>query len=78
MKNICKCKKNNKDNEASEFDFPDFLGSEENLMVGEMFHDLIEASNNQIVQAIELTKLITNKSQDAMNADKIFAIFNKS
>ena len=43
-----------------------------------MFGNLIEASKNQITQAIELTKLITDKNQDTMDATDIFAIFNKS
>lgn len=62
----------------------DFDGSDESdpsydeAMTGVM-HGLIEASNNHMTLAIELTKLAVEKhSSKEMNEDEVFSIFKKA
>jgi len=78
-KHICKCNDNNKYDEAPEFDFSELInagiGDE---TVSEVFRIFIENSNNQMNQAIELTKLIVNRNPDSMNTAEIHEVFIKS
>jgi len=48
----------------------------ENLV--EFMADIIEASNNQLSMAIELTKLIVEKSAENMNEEKVFSVFKQA
>lgn len=64
--------------ELPSFDFSEELMDLDDGMINEMFCGFVEASNNQIMQAMELTKLIVNKNPDPISADKIFDLFSKS
>ena len=62
------------------FDFSEVLDPsyDDELMAGVM-NGMIEASNNQMMLAIELTKLAVEKSTAKdMNEDNVFSIFKKA
>lgn len=72
-------KKHNERELVEDFDLSDFMDSPDDEAIAGVLHGLIEASNNQMTLAIELTKLIVNKSADnTMNEDAIFSILKKS
>lgn len=63
-----------------DFDFPEMMDMpfDEEVMAGVM-NGLIEASNNQMLLAIELTKLAIDKGcTKDMNVDDVFSIFKKA
>ena len=64
-----------------DFDFSEMMEEasyNDELMAGVM-NGLIEASNNQMKLAIELTRLAVEKSTaKEMNEDDVFSIFNKA
>ena len=62
------------------FDFSEIMepSYDDELMAGVM-NGMIEASNNQMMLAIELTKLAVEKSTaENMNEDDVFSIFKKA
>lgn len=62
-----------------DFDFQDIFQSGENdEAIAGFMHGIIEASNNQMTLAVELTKLVVNKSTNNMNEDEIFVVFKKA
>ena len=62
-----------------DFDFSEFMDSSDNEMMAGVMSGLIEASNNQMTLAIELTKLAIEKHPiQSMNEDEIFSIFRKA
>ena len=72
-------KKHNASELENDFNFSDFLDAPDDEAIAGVLHGLIEASNNQMTLAIELTKLIVNKSVDnTMSEDDIFGILKKS
>ena len=61
-----------------DFDFPDDYSHDDEAFAG-VISGLIEASNQQTMAAIELTKLVVAKSSDqTMTEDKIFATFKRA
>jgi len=72
-------KKNTRNELENDFDLSDFLSSPDDEAMAGVLNGLIEASNTQMTQAIEITKLIVNQSVDnALNEDDIFRILKKS
>ena len=72
-------KKHKESELVDDFDLSDFLDSPGDEAVAGVLQGLIEASNNQMTLAIELTKLIVNKNaNNTMNEDDIFGILKKS
>ena len=62
-----------------DFDFSEFMDSSDNEMMAGVMSGLIEASNNQMTLAIELTKLAIKKNPaESMNEDEVFSIFRKA
>lgn len=63
----------------NDLDFRDIFHSHEQdeAMAG-FIHGIIEASNNQMTLAVELTKLIVNKSTKDMKEDEVFLILKKA
>ena len=60
-----------------DFDCSEELSADEAMI--DMMSSLIDASNNQTMMAIELTKLVVAKSPDQnMTEDKIFAAFKQA
>lgn len=72
-------KKRNEKTLIDDFDFSELMGSgEDDSAMAGFLHGIIEASNNQMTLAIELTKVVVNKSADKMmGADDIFSIFKQ-
>ncbi len=63
-----------------DFDFSELMDSsyDDEMMAGVM-SGLIEASNNQMTLAIELTKLAVEKNPaQSMHEDEVFSIFKKA
>jgi ABC-type Zn2+ transport system substrate-binding protein/surface adhesin len=75
----------NHDTTEEDFDFSEMMcdhdhdhDHDDNGM-GDIMHGILEASNNQMLLAIELTKLAVEKSTPkSLNEDDIFAIFKKA
>lgn len=66
-------------NEVDEdFDFSEMESPYENEMISGLMSELIETSNNQMLLAMELTKLAIEKSTNSMNEDAVFSIFKKA
>ena len=62
-----------------DFDFPEMIDSsyDDEVMTGIM-NGMVEASNNQMLLALDLTKLALDKNSKEMNEDEVFSIFNKA
>lgn len=65
------------------FDFGDVFDDDEGFhdddMVAEAMKDLAEVSNNQVLLAIELTKLVIDKSSAKERSEQdVFATFSKA
>lgn len=62
-----------------EFDIQDIFQPHENdEAIADFMHGVIEASNNQMTLAVELTKLVVNKNTNNMNAEEVFSVFKKA
>jgi len=63
-----------------DFDFSEIMGSSyDDELMTDVMSSMIEASNNQMILAIELTKLAVEKnSAKDLNEDDIFSIFKKA
>jgi hypothetical protein len=62
-----------------DFDLSDFMESSDNEAMASIMAGLVEASNNQMKLAIELTKLAVEKNAaKGMNEDEVFSIFKKA
>jgi hypothetical protein len=67
--------------EEDVFDFSEMMeeGSYNDELMAGVMNGLIEASNNQMLLAIELTKLAVEKNPaKEMNEDDVFSIFKKA
>ena len=64
--------------ELMDVDFAENFSSPNDETIAGMMAGLIEASNHQQKIAIELTKLVVEKSTEAMNEEKIFSAFKQS
>lgn len=70
--------------EEDDFELSDFMTShfhedDHDELMGDVMSGLIEASSDQMILAMELTKLAVEKSTTKdFNEDKILAIFKKS
>ncbi len=75
-----KALKNQKEEELDFFsDMMDPSYDDEEGMMSEVLSGLIEIGRNQVMLAIELTKLVVEKnSAKEMNEDDVFAIFKKA
>ncbi len=63
----------------NDFDFQDFFQSPDNdEAIAGFMHGVIEASNNQMNLAIELTKLVVNKNPNNMREEDIFSTFKRA
>lgn len=62
-----------------DFDFNEMVHSshDDEVMAGIM-SGMIEASNNQMLLALELTKLALDKTTKEMNEDDVFSTFKKA
>lgn len=62
-----------------EFDFQNiFQSHEDDEAIAGIMHGIIEASNNQMTLAVELTKLVVNKNTNNMHEEEVFSIFKKA
>ena len=60
-------------------DFQDFFQSPDNdEAIAGFMHGVLEASNNQMNLAVELTKLVVNKNPNNMKEEDIFSTFKKA
>ena len=64
--------------ELMDVDFAEDYSSPNDEAIAGMMAGLIEASNHQQKIAIELTKLVIEKSSEAMNEEKIFSAFKRA
>ncbi len=68
-----------KRSEEDDFDFSEIIDSYDDEAVAGVMHGLIEASNNQMNFAIELTKLVINRNADkAISEDEVFSVFERA
>jgi hypothetical protein len=68
--------------EDDDFDFSEMLGSSyddsDETMAG-MMSGMLEASNNHMMLALELTKLVVGKNTSKdMNEEEVFSVFKKA
>ena len=64
--------------ELMDVDFSEDFSSPNDETIAGMMAGLIEASNHQQKIAIELTKLVVEKSAESMNEEKIFSAFKRA
>lgn len=64
--------------ELMDIDFTEDFSSPNDEAIAGMMAGLIEASNHQQKIAIELTKLVVDKSPEAINEEKIFSAFKRA
>jgi len=70
-----------KNQHDDDLDFSEYLepSFEDESMILDGMNNLIEASNNQMMLAIELTKLVvTHTDGKGRNVEEVFAIFQKA
>ena len=60
-----------------DIDFPENLSPQDEAVAG-MMMGLIEAGNYQQKMAIELTKLVVEKSTETMDEEKVFSAFKRA
>lgn len=64
--------------ESDDFDFSDEMDGAGDEVIAGFMSGLVEASNNQVRAAIELTKLIGEKSSGNMSEEQVFSAFKKA
>jgi hypothetical protein len=74
--NMAKNKTPKKHDQLLDFNFAEELPDDE--VIADMMVGLIEASNHQQRIAIELTKLVVEKSTQTMDEEKIFLAFKRA
>lgn len=67
-----------KHDEFMDVDFVEDFSSPNDEAIAGMMAGLIEASNHQQKIAVELTKLVAEKTTEAMNEEKIFSTFKRA
>lgn len=65
-------------NELMDVDFEEDFSSPNDEVIAGMMAGLIEASNHQQKIAVELTKLVVEKSTEAMSEEKIYSAFKRA
>jgi hypothetical protein len=64
--------------EVDDFDFSEMMGSSDEEVIGFM-QGILEASNNHMTLALELTKLAIEKNgATSMKEEDVFSVFKKS
>lgn len=75
---MAKSKSLKKEHELFDVDFVRDFSSPNDEVIAGMMAGLIEASNHQQKMAIELTRLVVEKSNEPINEEKVFSAFKRA
>jgi hypothetical protein len=75
---VAKNKSLKKDNELLDIDFIRELSSPDDDSIAKMMVGLVDASNHLQKIAIELTKLVVERSTENMDEEKVFSAFTRA